>query len=72
MRADAAWNRCIPRDDPAGRDVSYCDLLSIRTHNVLEDAVRVEKAVPVMVADDHSVVADAINLGVGVYRLPVI
>src|SRR6266700_7890773 len=72
MRADATWNRCIPRDDPTGGDVSHCDLLSIRAHDVLEDAIAVEKRVSEMVADDHTVVADTFELRIAVNHLPVV
>ena len=72
MRTDAAWNRCIPRDDPTGGDVSHRDLLSIRADDVLEHAVRVEKGVPVVIADNHTVVADAFELCIAVNHLPVV
>src|SRR5438132_741057 len=72
MRSDATWNRCIPGDDPTGGDVSYRDLLSIRAHDVLEDAVTVEKGVPVMISDNYAVVADASELCIAVHHLPVV
>src|SRR5258708_40377020 len=72
MRTGAACNRCIPSDDPTGGDVSYRDLLSIRADDVLEHAVRVEKGIPVVIADNHTVVADASELRVAVHRLPVV
>src|SRR2546423_1523689 len=72
MRTDAAWNRCISSDNPAGGDVSHRDLLSLRTHDVFEDAVTVEKRIAVMVADNHAVVADAGEFCIAVHHLPVV
>src|SRR6266700_997799 len=72
MRADATWNRCIPGDDPTGGDVSHRDLLSTRADDVLEHAVRVEKGIPVVIADNHTVVADAFELCIAVNHLPVV
>ena len=72
MWTDAAWNRCISSDNPARGDVSHRDLLSLRTHDVFEDAVTVEKRIAVMVADNDAVVADAHQFGVAVHHLPVV
>src|SRR5205085_3518014 len=52
--------------------VSYRDLLSLRTYDVFEDAIAVEKRIAVMVADNHAVVADTGELGVAVHHLAIV
>jgi hypothetical protein len=67
-----ATDACVPGDDPAGRDVTHRDLLSIGTRDVLENAITVEKGVPEMITYNHTVVADAAQLRVAVHHLPVV
>ena len=72
VRANAARDRRISRNDSARGDVSHRNLLSLWTHDVFEDAVTVKKRIAVMVADNHAVVADAGELGVAVHHLAIV
>src|SRR5215467_3324931 len=67
-----APDACVASDDAAGRDISYRDLLSVRTHDVLEYSIAVEEGISEMIADNHAVVADASELCVAVHHLSVI
>ena len=67
-----AAERYVARDDPASRDVSHRDLLSIRANNVLENSIAVEEGISEMIADNHTVVANAGELGIAVHHFSIV
>src|SRR5690349_7429926 len=64
--------RDVAGNDAAGRDITHGDLLAVRTYDVFEYAIAIEKRVAEVVANNHAVIADAGQLGVAVDHLPVI